>query len=59
MKSSEHRHIVSVSPLVLVTVAAFLILGHGMTLLAYAVVLIVHEFAHAAVAEKLDRKSVV
>lgn len=53
MKSSEHRHIVSVSPLVLVTVAAFLILGHGMTLLAYAVVLIVHEFAHAAVAEKL------
>lgn len=37
----------------MVTVVALILLGHGVTLLSYAVVLLVHEFAHAFVAERL------
>lgn len=46
-------HLVSVSPLTLVTVVALTLLGYGVTLLSYAAVLLMHEFAHAFVAERL------
>lgn len=44
---------ISVSPLTIITAAALVALGHGMTLLSYAAVLIPHELAHAYVGEKL------
>lgn len=53
MKKSKTVCAVSVSPFTIVGVVALILLGYGMTLLSYAVVLTVHEFAHAFVAEKL------
>lgn len=44
---------VSVSPLTIITAVAIIALGHGLTLLSYAAVLIPHELAHAYVGEKL------
>ena len=44
---------ISVSPLSIITAAALVALGHGMTLLSYAAVLIPHELAHAYVGERL------
>ena len=52
-RAPKAKHIVSVSPLTFVTVAALTLLGYGVTLLSYAAVLLMHEFAHAFVAERL------
>lgn len=52
-KNKGKRRLVSISPFTIICIAVLAFLGYGMTLLSYVVVLIIHEFAHAFVSEKL------
>lgn len=47
------KRLISVSPFTVVAAVAFVLLGYGFTLISYAVVLLIHEFAHAIAAERL------
>ena len=55
-KKSEEGGL-TISPLVPAAVLALVLFGHGIRLLAYAAVLLPHEFAHAYAAEKLGYKA--
>lgn len=43
----------TISPFTVITAAALTVMGYGVAVLSYAAALILHEFAHAAVSERL------
>ena len=53
LKKVKKTRLISISPFTVITVGVLIFLGYGFSLMSYAVILIMHEYAHAIVAERL------